>query len=54
MCKICGTKDNLVYSGVDALLLNIAGAETETMCYGCANSENKEKNTNSTEMPEQP
>jgi hypothetical protein len=43
MCKICGTKENIVHSGVDALLLGIAGAETGTRCYDCANKE-REKN----------
>lgn len=36
-CTICDTEDNLVYSGVDALLLGIEGAETGSRCYPCAN-----------------
>jgi len=36
-CKVCQTTENLVYSGVDALLLGIPGAQTRTMCYPCAN-----------------
>jgi len=38
-CKFCGTTEALVYSGVDALLLGIPGAETRTTCYKCANKE---------------
>ena len=38
-CSTCETEDNLVYSGVDALLLGIPGAETQTKCYPCANKE---------------
>ena len=37
-CKVCETTENIVYSGIDALLLGIDGAETETMCYPCARS----------------
>ena len=40
-CQQCDTTENLVYSGVDALLLGIAGAETGTLCYPCANANNK-------------
>jgi len=36
-CKVCKTTENIVYSGVDALLLGIPNAETETTCYPCAN-----------------
>ena len=43
-CKACNTEDNIVHSGVDALLLGIDGAETGTMCYACANKERSEKN----------
>lgn len=42
-CLSCNTTENLVYSGVDALLLGIDGAETETRCYPCANKERTEK-----------
>lgn len=42
-CSTCETKDNLVYSGVDALLLGIPGAETQTKCYPCANKERNEQ-----------
>jgi hypothetical protein len=38
-CKVCKTTENIVYSGVDALLLGIPNAETETTCYPCANKE---------------
>ena len=38
-CKECQTTENIVYSGVDALLLGIPNAETETTCYPCANKE---------------
>lgn len=37
VCKYCGTTEKIVYSGVDALLLGIEGAETGTVCYPCAN-----------------
>lgn len=37
-CEKCDTTDNIVYSGVDALLLGIPGAETEKTCYPCANA----------------
>jgi hypothetical protein len=40
-CKQCDTTENLVYSGVDALLLGIDGAETQTYCYPCANQNKK-------------
>ena len=46
-CKVCKTTENIVYSGVDALLLGIPGAETETTCYPCANKE-KEETTDGT------
>lgn len=32
-CKYCGTTENIVYSGVDAVVL---GCETYTTCYQCA------------------
>ena len=37
-CKQCDTTENIVYSGIDALLLGIPGAETQTICYPCANA----------------
>jgi hypothetical protein len=54
MCKVCGTEQNIVHSGVDALLLGIDGAETGTMCYGCANKAREDKAADSVQMPEQP
>jgi len=36
-CEKCDTTENIVYSGVDALLLGIDGAQTEKICYPCAN-----------------
>jgi hypothetical protein len=42
-CEICQTEQNIVHSGVDALLLGIQGAETGKICYDCAN---KERNKN--------
>jgi hypothetical protein len=36
-CKNCSSEENIIYSGTDALLLGIPGAETETTCYPCAN-----------------
>lgn len=41
-CKACSTTENIVHSGVDALLLGIDGAETGTMCYPCANKKRNE------------
>lgn len=35
-CTKCGTKDNIVHSGVDALMLGIPGAQTGNICYACA------------------
>jgi len=50
-CKFCDTTEGLVYSGVDALLLGISGAETGTTCYKCANANRQttEKETKVTE-----
>jgi hypothetical protein len=42
-CQVCTTTEKIVYSGVDALLLGIEGAETGTICYPCANQVRKEK-----------
>jgi hypothetical protein len=42
-CKQCATTENIVHSGVDALLLGVEGAETGTICYACANKDRKEK-----------
>jgi hypothetical protein len=50
-CKECQTTENIVYSGVDALLLEIPGAETGTICYPCANKQKKEA-TDGTLQPE--
>lgn len=47
-CKVCQTTENLVYSGVDALLLGIPGAQTRTTCYKCANAN---RQTNKEEEP---
>ena len=33
-CENCGTTEDIVMSGVDAMLL---GVKTETICYTCAN-----------------
>ena len=49
-CKFCGTTETLVYSGVDALLLGIPNAETETICYPCANKQKEA--TDGTLQPE--
>jgi hypothetical protein len=54
-CKFCGTTEGLVYSGVDALLLGIPGAETRTTCYKCANANRQtkqEEEDNGTLQPE--
>jgi len=42
-CLSCETTENLVYSGIDALLLGIDGAQTGTRCYECANKERTQK-----------
>jgi hypothetical protein len=49
-CKKCNTTENIVHSGVDALLLGIPGAETEKICYPCANTD-REKKQEETEIP---
>ena len=41
-CKICLSQEDIVHSGVDALLLGIDGAETGTKCYPCANKQRTE------------
>jgi len=53
-CKVCKTTENIVYSGVDALLLGIPGAETGTTCYKCANANRQttEKKTKVTQYIE--
>jgi len=43
-CQVCGTTENIIYSGVDALLLGIDGAETERLCYPCANKQRPAEN----------
>jgi hypothetical protein len=43
-CRTCKTTENIVYSGVDALLLGIDGAETGKDCYACANKTHKTEN----------
>lgn len=35
-CQKCGTSDNIVHSGTDALMLGIPGAQTGNICYSCA------------------
>jgi hypothetical protein len=42
-CQKCDTTENIVHSGVDALLLRIPGAETEKICYSCANADREIK-----------
>ena len=49
-CKECQTTENIVYSDVDALLLGIPNAETETTCYPCANKQKEA--TDGTLQPE--
>ena len=41
-CQVCDTTEKIVYSGVDALLLGIEGAETGKICYPCANQARRE------------
>lgn len=36
-CKNCGTQENIVYSGVDAFLLECM-EDIEKICYDCANA----------------
>lgn len=33
-CSICGSKENIIYSGIDAFVL---GVEVEKTCYPCGN-----------------
>jgi hypothetical protein len=42
-CEKCDTTENIVYSGVDALLLGVDGAQTEKICYPCANKDRLEE-----------
>jgi hypothetical protein len=44
-CLSCETTEGLVYSGVDALILGIDGAQTGTRCYSCATKERNLKQT---------
>jgi hypothetical protein len=44
-CLSCETTEGLVYSGVDALILGIDGAQTGTRCYSCATKERNAKQT---------
>ena len=44
-CLSCDTEQNIVHSGVDALLLGIDGARTGDKCYDCANKERSLKLT---------
>jgi hypothetical protein len=37
MCTSCGTKENIVHSGTDALLLGCIG-KTGQICFTCARS----------------
>ena len=38
-CLSCETTEGIIYSGVDALLLGIEGAQTGVRCYACATKE---------------
>lgn len=42
-CLTCETTENIVYSGVDALMLGIDGARTGDKCYDCASKERELK-----------
>jgi ATP-dependent DNA helicase RecQ len=42
MDELLSEIENIVYSGIDALLLGIEGAETEKICYDCANKQKEE------------
>jgi len=44
-CLSCDTEENIVHSGIDALLLGIDGARTGDKCYDCANKERELKQT---------
>ena len=44
-CLTCETTENIVHSGIDALLLGIDGARTGDTCYDCANKERELKQT---------
>lgn len=34
-CNACGTTENIVYSGVDAVVLGVSD-KVEKICYSCA------------------
>ncbi len=40
-CSICGSTENIIYSGTDAFM---RGVETEKTCYPCGNAKWKEAN----------
>jgi hypothetical protein len=42
-CEKCNTTEDIVHSGVDALLLGIEGAATGKICYECANKNREEQ-----------
>jgi len=41
VCKYCGTNENLIHSGVDALLLECM-EDIRKICYPCANKRKNE------------
>jgi hypothetical protein len=45
-CKQCNTTEQIIYSGTDALVLGIPGAETGIICYPCANNNTKPRRYN--------
>ena len=44
-CNKCNTEENIVHSGVDALLLGVLD-QIEQVCYACANKQAGKPNTN--------
>jgi len=44
-CNKCNTQDNIVHSGVDALLLGVLD-QIEQVCYACANQREGDADTN--------
>lgn len=44
-CLTCGTQENIVYSGVDSLMLGVMD-QIEKICYPCANKKALATQTN--------
>ena len=44
-CLTCGTQENIVYSGVDSLMLGVMD-QIEKICYSCASEKARATQTN--------